>query len=98
MTFFAPIWLLGLFPWAALTIWLLWGRRRKEGVPFLPLWEGQTERRRARRWVQTPPMALAAAIVAIFVAIVAAGQPMMHVDGGKITCVVERGGAISASP
>src|SRR5207249_3415211 len=75
MTFVAPIWLLGLVPWAAVTLWLLWGRRKKEPVPFLPLWQGAEGKMRVQQSMQTPPIALAAAILAMLMALLAAARP-----------------------
>ena len=40
MTWAAPLWLLGLLPWSAVVLYLLWGRRRRTDVPFLDLWQG----------------------------------------------------------
>ena len=73
--FLAPLWLLGLLPWGVLTIWLLLGRRTKVGVPFLPLWEGSIVANRTRQAVRLPPLALAAMIAAMLLAILAASKP-----------------------
>ena len=48
----APIWLLALIPWAALAVWMLWGRRERVGVPFLALWQNGDARPTKSRAVQ----------------------------------------------
>ena len=43
MIFLSPIWLVALLPWGIVSIWLMWGRRKKQLVPFLSL--GKAQRR-----------------------------------------------------
>ena len=95
--FIAPIWLLGLLPWAAVTVWLLWGRRKKEVVPFLPLWQGNAAVKRSKQSVRPPPVALAAMILAMLLAVLAAAKPMVKSPlGGAVTVLVDRGTTMSA--
>ena len=97
MHFIAPIWLFGLLPWAAVTLWLLWGRRKKEPVPFLPLWQGDVVEKRARQSVRPPPVALAMMILAMLLAVLAAAQPkVISSSGGVVTVLVDRGATMSA--
>ncbi len=99
MTFASPLWLVGLLPWAAVTVWLLWGRRKRVDVPFLELWKGPVADRSARRAVQLPPAGLAAAIAAMLLAVIAAGGPRLDVrmpgGGPVVSVVVDRGATMS---
>jgi hypothetical protein len=77
MAFATPIALLLLIPWAAVTLWLMSGRGDNTHVPFLHLWRPVSELSRAKRLVETPPLAVAAALAAAFLAIAAASRPML---------------------
>ena len=98
MIFLSPLWLIGLFPWAAVTLYLLWGRRRQEGVPFLDLWMGPVKGPRPRRRVATPPLALALAILAMLLAVLGAAGPALTAGRGgfTVTLIVDRGSTMSA--
>src|SRR5271154_916117 len=79
MLLISPIWLILLAPWAALVIWLLRGRFETQRVPFLELWARQTpENQKPDRAWRKPPPAIIALLAAIFLAILAAAQPMIH--------------------
>src|SRR5260221_14049205 len=96
-----PLWLLGLLPWAALTLWLLWGGRRREWVPFLPLWHGSAAKKRHQRSLQPPPIALAALILAMVLGILAAAGPALPSSGGpgaRLIVLPDRGPTMSAVP
>jgi hypothetical protein len=72
----SPIWLTLLFPWTALAIWLLSGRRQKQPVPFLELWRAEAAHiRRPHRYLNRPPLALALALLALLIAILASAGP-----------------------
>ena len=75
MVLISPLWLLGLLPWAGVTAWLLWGRRQRTLVPFLPLWRGPAPVPRAKRSVQLPPAAVIFAILSMLLAVLAAARP-----------------------
>jgi hypothetical protein len=94
----APLWLLALVPWAAVTLWLLWGARRREWVPFLPLWQGSAGKKRHKRSLEPPPIALAALILAMLLAILAAARPAFRLRGagGRLKVLVDRGVTMSA--
>lgn len=98
MTWAAPLWLLGLLPWSAVVLYLLWGRRRRTDVPFLDLWQTPAEGVRVRRRVSPPPVALALAVVAMLLAILAAGRPAVRSPWGGATAsvVIDRGYTMSA--
>ncbi len=97
----SPIWLLALLPWAALTVWLLWGRRQRTDVPFLELWREAAEDTQARRRMRVPPVAIALAIAAMLLAILAAGRPVLRGvgprQGTRLTVIVDRGITMSAA-
>ena len=100
MTFAAPLWLLGLLPWAAVVAYLLWGRRPRVDVPFLALWPARDEGAiRVRRRATPPPIALALAILAMLLAILAAGRPAVRAPGPRepLTVVIDRGWTMSAA-
>src|SRR5213595_3126360 len=87
-----PIWLFALVPWAALTVWLLWGRRRRVDVPFLDLWEGPEKGERTTRLLHVPPLALMLAIIALMLAVLAAAGPRAAAGGrGTAVVVVDHG-------
>jgi hypothetical protein len=98
MTWAAPLWLLGLLPWSAVVLYLLWGRRRRTDVPFLDLWQGPAEGVRVRRRVSPPPVALALAVLAMLLAVLAAARPEAPGPWGgpTISVVVDRGYTMSA--
>src|SRR5438270_13096871 len=99
MTLIAPLWLLAFIPWAVLNLWLLWGARRRELVPFLPLWQGSAAKKRHQRSLQPPPIALAALIVAMLLAILAAAGPVLPARGSagaRLTVLLDRGVTMSA--
>ncbi len=93
MYFGAPLWLLGLIPWAGVVVWMLRGRGEIVGVPFVALWRGPVSVRSTRRRMRAPPAAVVAVLGAIGLAIIAASGP--HVRMGlrtqRITIVVDRG-------
>jgi len=92
MGFYLPWCLIGLLPWAAVALWLLWGQREKIGVPFLPLWSGEQPGRPRRKAIQPPPIALAAALLAVLLAILAAARPQLFSSqSGHVTIVADRG-------
>src|SRR5689334_9291751 len=103
MNFLAPVWLLGLLPWLAVGLYLLWGRRNTRPVPFLELWRVPAEGRRPRRKMAAPPVALAVALAGMLLAVLAAAAPVVHDvrrtgkgDGTPITIIVDRGIEMSA--
>jgi hypothetical protein len=77
MWFASPLWLIGLFPWAALSLWLLWGTYERAAVPFLELWRGAAEERPTRRGFRWPPVSLWFVIAALLLAILAAARPSL---------------------
>ena len=97
MFFLSPIWLFGLLPWLVASVWLLWGRRQKMGVPYLPLWHGSLTEKRARQAIRPPPLPLAAMILAMLLAVLAAARPVLPASGaGAVTVLVDRGATMSA--
>jgi len=81
---------------------LLWGRRKRQPVPFLPLWHGPVLAQSATRAMQPPPLALALAILAMLAAIMAASRPALRLSSSvsrspSITIIVDRGATMSAS-
>src|SRR5260221_6415900 len=98
MTFLAPIWLFSLLPWGVVTVVLLWGRRTKAPVPFLPLWHGPVTHRRARRSVRPPPVPLLAILLAMLLALLAAARPTLRAAGTPLTVIIDRGVTMSATP
>src|SRR4051794_5532396 len=101
MTFLAPAWLFALVPWGAFTAWLLVGRRRRQWVPFLDLWEAPEELRKPKKGFEPPPLALVCALAATLFALLAVARPHFTppgraVDRGGVTVVVDRSGSMSA--
>src|SRR5947209_2292316 len=98
MAFLSPLWLLVLVPWAALTAWLLRGRRPRVRVPFLHLWRGPLPLEIPKRRWRTPPIWLALALLALLAAILGASRPMVgHSGSGLSLCViVDSGMSMSA--
>jgi hypothetical protein len=101
MTFIAPIWLFALLPWAAFAAWTLVGRRRRQRVPFLPLWDAPEELRRPKKGFEPPPLALVLALLALLLGILSMSRPEFWprgapADRGRVTIVVDRGASMSA--
>lgn len=98
MIFLSPFWLATLAPFAAVVAYLLWGRRREAGVPFLDLWAGPAKVPRPRRRFAWPPVALVLAILAVLLAVLGAARPAVHDDtrGAPVTIIVDRGATMSA--
>jgi hypothetical protein len=98
MSLLSPLWLLALLPWAAVTLWLLRGRRPRVNVPFLDLWKGDVRGPRPTRSWEKPPVALAAALLAVLLALLAAARPSVHVplSGPTVTIIIDRGITMSA--
>src|SRR5688572_29714166 len=98
MHLLAPIWLLGLLPWAALVVWFLWGRRRVTDVPFVELWKWPVAARpsRQRRW-SPPPLAILAIVLAMLLAVLGAARPWVDLPAAavkadaKLSVIVDRG-------
>lgn len=97
MVFAAPFWLIALAPWAALAVWVLVGRRRRQWVPFLALWEAPEELRKPKKGMEWPPLAVVLTVLAALLGVLAAAQPLLSVKGSrKLTVIVDRGGSMSA--
>lgn len=100
MDFSTPALLLGLLPWAAVALYLLWGRRRAHAVPFIELWRIPVEGKRVRRRVAVPPLALALALLGMLLAVVAAAGPNVRwpgaAGGTPVAVIVDRGLRMSA--
>jgi hypothetical protein len=97
MSFASPLWLLGLVPWAGVTIRLLLARRRRVAVPFVALWRGSTERPRAKPRLTLPPLATLLSIVALLFAVLASARPLLRSrTGPAVTIIVDRGITMSA--
>lgn len=97
MSFAAPFWLLGLLPWAAVALYLLWGRRKRQDVPFLELWQVPGQDRPVRRRAAPPPVALACALLAVLLAVLGAASPRLHLPavgagGPPVASIVVDGG------
>jgi hypothetical protein len=101
MIFLHSIWLFALIPWAGFTFWMLVGRRRRQWVPFLALWDAPEEIRKPKKGLEPPPLALVLALLAILLGVLAMSQPhlwtpgQLH-DNGRITLIVDRGASMSA--
>src|SRR5687768_9549929 len=101
MLFSAPIWLIALAPWAAVSLYLLWGRRKRVDVPFLDFWKGPVEGIPVRRKIAPPPLALLLAMTSMLFAIVAAAGPGVrssNAGGGDepLFIIIDRGVTMSA--
>src|SRR5262245_24108061 len=100
MSFASPFWLLAVLPWAGFAIWLLWGRRRRVDVPFIELWKGSVTAKRGRRALELPPLALAAALIALLLAVVGAARPVARIGPFlstlPITIILDHGLTMSA--
>jgi hypothetical protein len=101
MTLLSPVWLLALLPWAALTAWVLVGRRRRQSVPFLPLWEAPEEIRRPKKGFEPPPFALVLALIAALIALLALARPQLTFAKTRTadrtwTVLLDRGASTSA--
>jgi hypothetical protein len=97
MAFASPLWLLGLLPWAGLCIWLLLGRRRRVGVPFIQLWRGGVLPPRAKPFLTRPPLPVLLAIFSLLLLVLASAGPIVPSRGGApMTIIVDRGITMSA--
>ena len=98
MTFVTPLWLLGLVPLGGVVVYLLLGRRRQEGVPFLDLWRGPVKGPRPKRQLALPPAAVALAVLAMLLAVVGAAGPGVWEEGAgaQVTVILDRGATMSA--
>jgi hypothetical protein len=97
MGFASPVWLLGLLPWAVVTLYLLPGRGTPAVVPFLGLWRGSVaiSKRTARRW---PGVGVFFALIALLLVILAAAEPAWRGRGmgdGEISIVLDRGATMA---
>jgi len=98
MYFTSPEWLIGLLGWAAVALWVLWGRRPQTWVPFLVLWKAPAPQRQPRRRREPPPVALLAMLGAILLTLFAAAGPVIpswRGYGQTITVIVDRGLSMS---
>lgn len=102
MTLLAPLWLIGLLPWAILVLWLLSGRREAQAVPFLELWPADqtTIPRNPRRSILRPPFWLVLMLLAILIAIGGAARPRItllpYTIGPSVTIILDRGMSMTA--
>jgi hypothetical protein len=100
MTFASPLWLLALFPWLGVSLYLIWGRRKRRDVPFLELWRGPAAVEHAKWKVSAPPIALAMMLLAMLAAVLGAARPGTwwgpENSQTTITVVVDRGLTMSA--
>lgn len=91
---------MALIPWAAVTLWLLQGRRASVSVPYLALWETPIPVPRPRRKREVLPLAIIMALLAALLAIVAGAQPTLPAsrshDSLVATLIVDRGITMSA--
>ena len=90
----SPIFLIALFPWVALVLWLLLGKRRRVNVSFLELWKGPVSGPTARRRIGMPPLALLAILAALLLMILAASRPGIHRTASAADVPVVVGGII----
>src|SRR5215211_6045869 len=102
MIFLAPAWLFALIPWGAFAAWLLVGRRARQWVPFLELWEAPEELRKPKKGFEPPPVALVFALLATLLGLLAAARPRIREpfvrDGERVfTIIVDRGASMSAN-
>jgi hypothetical protein len=99
MTLLSPTWLLALLPWAAFATWMLVGRRRRQRVPFLALWNAPEEVRRPKKGFEPPPLSLLFALLATLFATLALARPravFAGADARRLTIVIDRGASMSA--
>lgn len=97
MSFAAPFWLLGLIPWAALSLWMLTGRRPRTPVPFLDLWEGPVTPPKPKTSLRWPPLFVVLALASLLLAVIGAAKPRMAGAGGaSVAVVIDRGITMSA--
>jgi len=78
MIFASPIALLWLIPWAALGLFLLFGKREFTSVPFIELWLGTGAASKAKRQLLLPPRAILAILIAALLTILAAAAPKVR--------------------
>jgi hypothetical protein len=79
---------------------VLSGRRKRERIPFLRLWEAPEEvRRPPKKAVEPPPLGVALLLLATLSGILAAAGPMWRVvkDGGRVMILIDRGASMSAT-
>ncbi|HUB25533.1 MAG TPA: hypothetical protein VL992_08880 [Tepidisphaeraceae bacterium] len=99
ISFVSPVWLLGLFPWAAVVIFLLIGRRNELRTPYVDLWRDLPAQPSARRALQIPPLPVTALLLACMFALLAAAGPRLGTSAGvtrPVTIIVDRGITMSA--
>jgi hypothetical protein len=99
MHFTTPWWLVVLFPWFALTIYLLLGRSPRVDVPFVELWQNpDLPRPRRSRSLRRPPLPIALLLIALLLSILAAAgaSVVSSSSGPPITLIVDRGVTMSA--
>src|SRR5688500_284668 len=97
MSFAAPLFLLALIPWTALSLWLLWGRRRRVRVPFVELWKIPQALERPPRAFEWPPLYVVLILTAVLLAILAAARPTFRAkrEAGELTIIVDRSPLLS---
>lgn len=99
MILLSPIWLLGLLPWAVVSVYLLSGQRRRVEVPFLALWSGPAAPPKAKRAIHRPPWFILFLILSLLLAVLAAAGPAVrsnHSSDSRFTIILDRG--ITMSP
>jgi hypothetical protein len=96
MFFASPLWLMGLLPWAAATMWLLLARRDQVRVPFVRLWHGTVRSSHARAAISAPPPAVLLAILALLIAVMASAGLGIRTSAPDVTIIVDRGITMSA--
>src|SRR5881394_2412724 len=99
MTLLSPAWLLALLPWAAFATWMLAGRRRRQRVPFLALWDAPEEVRRPKKGFEPPPVSLLFALLTTLLATFALSRPRTsfgHAEPRRLTILLDRGATMSA--
>jgi hypothetical protein len=97
MSFAAPLLLLALIPWATLSLWLLWGRRRRVRVPFVALWKVPQRQQRPPRALEPPPIYVVLILASMLLAIVASARPEIgrRAQKRELTIVVDRSPLLS---
>ncbi|MBV8780897.1 MAG: hypothetical protein JO353_05810 [Phycisphaerae bacterium] len=75
MQFAAPLWLLGLLPWAVLTIWMLRRQRSTTAVSFLHFWPTNAISAVKNARFGRPPISIVFLLASIALAIIAAARP-----------------------
>jgi hypothetical protein len=91
------MWLWLIVPWAGVVVWLLVGKRREMGVPFVELWRGRREVARGRREFTRPTAGVVAILLAVLIGILAAAHPeMLRGIERHVTVVADVGITMSA--